>query len=156
MREKNRLGKIGLFGKVERLRVREADESPSPVPRRGSDFNDYRDRAGCRRKSLEELEIFCDSFFNFRRKTVIMNLDFPRFWRRRETGGALARRVAARRETKRQVEQDFLRFESARRLAASRDFNVGVGVCVGVGLGTSLARRRGGAARTTAFVRSCI
>ena len=79
MREKNRLGKIGLFGKVERLRVREADESPSPVPRRGSDFNDYRDRAGCRRKSLEELEIFCDSFFNFRRKSVIMNLDFPRF-----------------------------------------------------------------------------
>jgi hypothetical protein len=56
---------------------------------------------------------------------------------RRRFGGF----VAARWETKRQVEQDFLRFESARRLAASRDFNVGVGVCVGVGV-SSLERRR--------------
>ena len=44
-----------------------------------SGFSDYRDCAGFRLKSLKELEIFCDSFFNFRRKTVIMNLDFPRF-----------------------------------------------------------------------------
>ncbi|MBQ2850630.1 MAG: hypothetical protein IJE77_09115 [Thermoguttaceae bacterium] len=40
-------------------------------------------------------------------------------------------------------------------LAASRDFNVGVGVCVGVGVWASLKERRGGATRTTAFVRSC-
>lgn len=79
MREKNRLGKIEPFGKVERLRVQKADESTLSAPKPGSGFNDYRDRADCRLKSLEELENFCDSFFNFRRKTVIMNLDFPRF-----------------------------------------------------------------------------
>jgi hypothetical protein len=93
------------------------DDLRKTAERSRDDFNDYRDCAGFRLKSLEELEIFYDSFFNFRRKTVIMNLDFPRF----DVGvrPAALWRVASRRvgKPRGKLNKDFLRFESARRFS---------------------------------------
>ncbi|MBP3557558.1 MAG: hypothetical protein J6K20_07655 [Thermoguttaceae bacterium] len=63
-----------------------------------------------------------------------MNLDFPRF----DVGvrSAALWRVAARRVGKPRGKLNKIFYVSSRLdvLAASRDFNVGVGVCVGVGV----------------------
>ena len=72
-------GRDGSLGANGDLRAKKNASNEARRRTRRRDFNDYRGYNGCRLKSLEEREIFCDSFFNFRRKPVIMNLDFPRF-----------------------------------------------------------------------------